>query len=205
MRILIGFLIAGCLLMWSTLSSCNKNVLLSKGNLTFSTDTLVFDTVFTTVGSTTKSIKIYNPDQRSLQIEEIELMGAEQSVYRINLDGVAGHLHTDLLIEAQDSLFIFVEVTLQVNNATNPLIIEDSIRFRTNGKDQYVKLAAWGQDAYFHYSNFQAQIFDFNEGIWPNDKPHVIYGAAIVDSAKNLTIPAGTKIHLHKNRGATRQ
>lgn len=194
MRILIGFLIAGCLLMWSTLSSCNKNVLLSKGNLTFSTDTLVFDTVFTTVGSTTKSIKIYNPDQRSLQIEEIELMGADQSVYRINVDGIAGHLHTDLLLEAQDSLFIFVEVTLQVNNATNPLIIEDSIRFRTNGKDQYVKLAAWGQDAYFHYSNFQAQIFDFNEGIWPNDKPHVIYGAAIVDSAKNLTIPAGTKI-----------
>jgi hypothetical protein len=199
MRILIGFLIASCLLMWSTLSSCNKNVLLSKSNLTFSTDTLVFDTVFTTVGSTTKSLKIYNPDQRSLQIEEIELMGADQSVYRINVDGLAGHLHKDLLLEAQDSLFIFVEVTLQVNNTTNPLIIEDSIRFRTNGKDQYVKLAAWGQDAYFHYSNFQAQIFDFNEGIWPNDKPHVIYGAAIVDSAKNLTIPAGTKIHLHKN------
>jgi hypothetical protein len=199
MRILVGFLVSCCLLLWGTLSSCNKNVLLSKTNLTFSTDTLVFDTVFTTVGSTTQSFKIYNPDQRSLQIEEIELMGGANSVYRINVDGSAGDLHKDLLLEAKDSLFIFVEVTLQVNNSTNPLIIEDSIRFRTNGKDQYVKLAAWGQDAYFHYSNFQSQIFDFNEGVWPNDKPHVIYGAAIVDSAKTLTIPAGTKVHLHKN------
>ena len=154
MRILFGFLVACCLLFWGTLSSCNKQVLLSKSNLTFSTDTLVFDTVFTTVGSTTKSFKIYNPDQRSLKIEEIELMGGENSVYRINVDGTPGALHTDLLLEAKDSLFVFVEVTLQVNNTTNPLIIEDSVRFRTNGKDQYVKLAAWGQDAYFHYSNF---------------------------------------------------
>jgi hypothetical protein len=38
-----------------------------------------------------------------------------------------------------------------------------------------------------------------NEGVWPNDKPHVIYGAAIVDSAKTLTIQAGTKVYLHKN------
>lgn len=79
------------------------------------------------------------------------------------------------------------------------MIVEDSIRFRTNGVDQYVKLAVWGQDMYFHYSNFQAEIFDFNEGVWPNDKPHVIYGAAIVDSAKTLTIPEDTKVYLHKN------
>ena len=181
------------------LSSCNKQILLSKANLTFSTDTLVFDTVFTTVGSVTKSFKIYNEDLRSLKIDEIELMGGSSSVYRINVDGKSGTLHKDLILESKDSLFIFVEVTLQVNNTTNPLIIEDSIRFRTNEKDQFVKLAAWGQDAYFHYSNFQLDSLDLNEGIWPNDKPHVIYGAAIVDSAKSLTIQAGTKVHLHKN------
>ena len=199
MRILFGFLILCAALLWSSLSSCNKQVLLSKSNLNFSTDTLVFDTVFTTVGSTTKSFKLYNPDQRSVQIEEIELMGGANSVFRINVDGAAGPKHEDLILEAKDSLFVFVEVTLQANNSTNPLIIEDSIRFRTNGKDQYVKLAAWGQDAYFHYSNFQLDSLDFNEGVWPNDKPHVIYGAAIVDSAKTLTIQAGTKVYLHKN------
>ncbi|MEN9742828.1 MAG: hypothetical protein RLZZ65_633 [Bacteroidota bacterium] len=185
--------------LWGSLSSCNKQVILSKSNLTFSTDTLVFDTVFTTVGSTTKAFKIYNPETKSLKIDAIELMGGANSVYRINIDGVPGDAKEEIILEGKDSLFIFVEVTLNSNGGNQPLIIEDSIRFQTNGKNQYVKLAAWGQDAYFHYSNFQAQIFDLNEGTWPTDKPHVIYGAAVVDSSKTLTIAAGTKVYLHKN------
>jgi hypothetical protein len=179
--------------------SCKKNNLLSKKNLEFSVDTLVFDTVFTTVGSTTKQFKIYNKESKTVQIDQIELMGGQNSPFRMNVDGNMGTSMSNLRIEGKDSLFVFVEVTLDINSQTLPMIVEDSIRFRTNGKDQYVKLAVWGQDMYFHYSNFQAEIFDFNEGIWPNDKPHVIYGAAIVDSAKTLTIQAGTQVHLHKN------
>ena len=199
MRFISMVLVLLGLSLWGSLSSCNKQVILSKAHLEFSTDTLVFDTVFTTVGSTTKALKIYNKDQKSLKIDAIELMGGAQSVFRLNIDGVPTDLQEDLILESQDSLFIFVEVTLNSNGGNQPLIIEDSIRFRTNGKDQFVKLAAWGQDAYFHYTNFQDTIFDLNEGVWPNDKPHVIYGAAIVDSSKTLTIPAGTKVHLHKN------
>jgi hypothetical protein len=110
-------LISFCLLLlglsfWGSLSSCNKQVLLSKSNLEFSTDTLVFDTVFTTVGSTTKAFKIYNKDQKSLKIDAIELMGGAQSVYSINVDGVPADIHEDILLEAQDSIFVFVEVTL---------------------------------------------------------------------------------------------
>lgn len=199
MRLIYLVLVVLGFSLWGSLSSCKKQVILSKAHLEFSTDTLVFDTVFTTVGSTTKALKIYNKDQKSLKIDAIELMGGAQSVFRLNIDGIPADLQEDLILEAQDSLFIFVEVTLNSNGGNQPLIIEDSIRFRTNGKDQFVKLAAWGQDAYFHYTNFQANIFDLNEGVWPNDKPHVIYGAAIVDSSKTLTIPAGTKVHLHKN------
>ena len=62
----------------------------SKENLTFSVDTIVFDTVFTTVGSTTKQFKIYNPSSKSIQIDEIELMGGDQSPFRLNVDGEKG-------------------------------------------------------------------------------------------------------------------
>ncbi len=172
--------------------SCKKNNLLSKKNLSFSVDTLVFDTVFTTIGSTTKQFKIYNKESKTVQIDEIELVGGESSPFRMNVDGLMGTKMTNIKLEGKDSLFVFVEVTLDINSQTLPLIIEDSIRFRTNGKDQYVKLAVWGQDAYFHYK-------DLNEGTWPNDKPHVIYGYAAVDSAKTLNIQAGTQVHLHKN------
>ena len=159
--------------------------------MSFSVDTVVFDTVFTTIGSTTQNFKIYNNENKPLRINEIELMGGSSSPFRINVDGLIGTNFNDLEIEQRDSLYVFVEVTLDINNQILPLVVEDSIRFRTNGVDQYVNLAVWGQDAYFHYN-------DLNEGIWPNDKPHVIYGYAAVDSAKTLTIPAGTNIHLHK-------
>ncbi len=174
------------------LGSCGKKNFLSKKNLEFSIDTLVFDTVFTTIGSTTKQFKIYNRENKPLKIEEIELMGGANSPFRLNVDGNMGSSLKNIEVLANDSLFAFVEVTLNVNGEILPMIVEDSIRFRTNGKDQYVNLAVWGQDAYFHYK-------DLNEGTWPNDKPHVIFGYAAVDSAKSLNIQAGTQIYLHKN------
>ena len=180
-------------------SSCKKPVVYSKGNLGFSKDTVLFDTVFTTVGSTTKRLKIYNESNLTLKVEEVELMGGENSPFSINLDGISGRSFSDIDLPKNDSLFMFVEVTLSVNNGTLPLIVEDSIRFRTNGQDQYVPLVVWGQDAYFHVN----EIVSDNEP-WLNDKPHVIYGVAAVgfpgiDSNLTLTIPSGTEIYAHKN------
>ena len=191
-KTIFSFLLFCFLLCATLLSSCKKDLNFSKENLQFSTDTLVFDTVFTTVGSTTQFFKFYNNSKQNLIIDEIELMGGSSSPFRINVDGEKGFFVRDLEMEGRDSLFLFVDVTLSVNNGVLPLIVEDRIRFRTNGKDQFVQLAVWGQDAYFHRN-------DVNEGVWPNDKPHVIYGFAGIDSAKSLTIQAGTDIFLHKN------
>jgi len=187
----LGSLLSAIALAMST-SSCKKDLLLSTDNLEFSVDTVLFDTVFTSIGSITKRFKIYNRSNRPVIVDEVRLAGGSASSYRFNLDGVSGILFQDVRIPANDSLFGFVEVTLGENNLNGPLIIEDSILFSTNGVEQRVLLAAWGQDAYFHYN-------DVNSGVWPNDKPHVVYGFAGIDSAQVLTIPAGTNIYLHKN------
>ncbi len=176
-----------------SVTSCKKPLSYSKGNLDFSADTLVFDTVFTTIGSVTKRLKIYNNSKKTLKIDQIVLVGGANSVFRINVDGSPGTSFADIDLDPEDSLFIFVEVTLDPNNGTNPMIIEDQIRFTTNGTDQFVQLAAWGQDAYFHNKE------SINTETWANDKPHVIYGYVYVDSAETLTIQAGTDIYLHKN------
>jgi hypothetical protein len=174
-------------------SNCKKTELFSKSNVTFSTDTLVFDTVFTTIGSTTKNFKIFNPDVNTIELEEIELMGGKNSPFRINVDGASGTKFTNNMIEGEDSMFVFVDVKLNVNGQNLPVVIEDSIRIKTNGKNQYMHLMVWGQDAYFHYKEI------LKEELWKSDKPHVIVNYAAVDSARTLTIDAGTKIHLHKN------
>lgn len=192
-----------CLTLFTLLFStgCKKINGISNGYLDFSKDTIVFDTVFTTIGSTTQQFKIYNNDNNTVTIEEVELMGGENSPFRMNLDGLSGLTFSNIQIAGHDSLFVFVDVTLKVNNQTNPMVIQDSIRFRTNGVDQYVQLAVWGQDMYYHYSYLGpgTKVFDLNEGTWPNDKPHLIYGGAFVDEDKTLNIQAGTKVYLHKN------
>lgn len=187
--IIIGFTLS--------MSSCKKPLNFSKSNLSFSQDTVIFDTVFTTIGSVTKRFKIYNNDSKTLKIDQITLLGGANSNFRINVDGVSGTNFADLELESKDSLFVFVEVTIDPNNGLTPMVVEDRIQFSTNGSDQFVELVAWGQDAYFHYSYISEGVFDLNEGVWPNDKPHVIYGAAVVDSAKTLQIQAGTDIYLH--------
>jgi hypothetical protein len=185
-------LAAVAFLLGQSVSGCKKPLFNSKGNLEFSEDTLVFDTIFTTIGSTTQQFKIYNKDSRTLNIEQIELMGGANSPFRLNFDGVPGIVFSDIEVLGNDSLFAFVDVTLAVNGQTLPLVIEDSIRFRTNGTDQYVKLTVWGQDAYFHYR-------DDNNGTWLSDKPHVIYDFAFVGPNNSLTIQQDAKVYLHKD------
>lgn len=175
----------------SFLSSCKKDILFSKENLSFSVDTVLFDTVFTTVGSTTKRFKIYNTSNRPVKIDHVILEGGQSSPYRVNLDGVSGVKFSDIVLPANDSLYMFVEVTLGENNDPSIFIIEDKVRFETNGKEQTVQLAAWGQDAYFYNNKYV-------NGDWYADKPHVIYNLAVVPPSQSLTIHPGTRIHMHK-------
>ena len=101
------------------------------GSLTFSTDTIIFDTVFTTVGSITYTLKVYNQNNNPVTINSIDLANQNsQGVYRINVDGVSG-IHTeDIKIAANDSLFIFVEATINAVSGNLPYLVTDSLLFR---------------------------------------------------------------------------
>lgn len=176
--------------------------------LKFSCDTLLFDTVFTTLGSVTKQILVYNPYDKPVKISYIRIGGGMQSMFRINVDGVQSVEHYNKEIAANDSMYIFVKVTVNPTNQSNPLIVNDSIVFSINGNFQKVQLIAWGQDAYYHVPN---KKITFNDGSylsygyagcnlpWANDKPHVIFGYSVVDTDSTLVIPAGTKVHFAPN------
>lgn len=177
-------------------SQCKKDVITMDADayLDFSEDTVLFDTVFTTVGSTTKALKVYNNNRQRISISHIALAGGNSSNFRINVDGVPGVEFRDVEIAAEDSLWIFVEVTVDPNGGNSPMVISDSIIFQTNGNIQDVDLVAWGQDAHFHV----ADRFDSDQ-VWTNDKPHVVYDFVWVDSSHCLTIEAGAQVYVHDN------
>ncbi len=191
--------------------SCNKEddyITSADVKLRFSCDTLLFDTVFTTLGSVTKQIMVYNPYDKPVNISSIRLGGGMQSMFRITIDGVQSVDKYNTEIAAKDSLYIFVKVTINPNNQSNPLIVNDSIIFTVNGNIQKLQLVAWGQDAYYHVPNKKI-IFDDGSYLsygyagcnlpWANDKPHVVYGYCVVDTDSTLIIPAGTKVHFAPN------
>ncbi|MBI5218820.1 MAG: hypothetical protein HY958_07815 [Bacteroidia bacterium] len=180
----------------SALYSCKKDnfIIDSSAKLEFSADTLIFDTVFTTIGSTTKQFKIYNRHNQYIRISSIYLANGTQTHFRLNINGLHASKVNNVEIPPKDSLFVFVEVTLNPTNQNNPLTIVDSVVFVTNGNKQDVKLVAIGQDV--HLVN--AEILR-NDTVWNNEKPFLIYNSMLVDTLKTLTINAGCTLYFHRN------
>ncbi len=173
--------------------SCKKDTILDdpSAKLELGTDTLTFDTVFTTVGSTTKFMKVFNRNNQPIEVSAAFLAGGEDSQFRLNIDGESRVSAEDIVIEANDSLYFFVEVTVDPNEETLPYLISDSIMLETNGNIQTVRLLAYGQNANF-YGN--VEICD---EVWTNELPYVLYDIILVPPDCNLTIEPGTRIYSH--------
>ena len=127
----------------------------------------------------------------------------------MNVDGQSGSEVRDVLLAGKDSLFVFVDVTIDPNSGeVLPFLVEGQIEFITNGNTQNVDLIAYGQEAFFITPNrFPGNIPDYkiiNNGYdttWDNTLPIVVYGYAVVDSNQFLQIQEGTQIHFHANSG----
>lgn len=158
-------------------------------------DTVRFDTVFTTIGSTTQHLKIYNRFNQKILISSIKLAKGQLSNFRLNINGVSANEVQNLELAPYDSLYIFVEVTINPSGQNLPLVVKDSIEFVTNSNRQNVKLVAWGQD----FKLIRKQTL--KNTTWTKEKPYLVYNYAYVDSNSTLTIEPGTKIYFHKDAG----
>ena len=131
------------------LFSCSKEDEISyNGKLDFSNDTIA-DTVFASIGSITKTLTIYNNNSSDIY-SNISIRGISAANFEMNIDGVPGNNQNDILIPKKDSIFIFIEVTVNPSSNTTPCILSDSLIFETGNNIQSVKLVAWGQDAHFY-------------------------------------------------------
>tara|TARA_R110002049_G_scaffold186379_1_gene354668 strand:- start:90 stop:1655 length:1566 start_codon:yes stop_codon:yes gene_type:complete len=216
----------GLLILWS---SCRKDFefTASTGTLEFSRDTIYLDTVFTNIGSSTYNLKVYNRSNNDILIPSLKLGLGEASNYRLNVDGLAGKVFENIKLLAKDSLFIFVETTIDINNFPNPdgtFLYTDKIEFDSNTNLQSVELVTLVKDAVFIYPNrdnttkvietltlnvagelleteLQGRELLPSELIFTNEKPYVIYGFATVPPNQTLNIAAGARLHFHENSG----
>lgn len=177
-------------------NSCKKDSFITSpdARLRISSDSLKFDTVFTSTGSVTQSFKIVNENDQPLRLSSVKLMGGNTSSFNININGVASNELNNLDIAANDSIYIFVRLSVNPTSATLPFIISDSIAVNYNNNQRWVQLEAYGQNAHFMNNTLVS-----NPTIWSNDLPYVILGSLRVAEDASLTINPGVKIYIHAN------
>jgi len=179
------------------LHACNDDGYLTSpdAKLQFSADTVTFDTIFTTIGSTTQRFTVHNTYSDDILISRIRLAGGDLSSFRLNVNGEMSNEVFEVEVPARDSIYIFVEVTIDPNGENLPMVVQDSIEFTTNANVQNIQLVAYGQD----FKLIKAATLKTTT--WTAEKPYLVYDYAYVDSTAVLTILPGTKVYFHKDAG----
>lgn len=215
MFFLIGILVTVC--------ACRSDfeTVASKGDLVFSQDTIYLDTVFSTIGSSTFQLKVYNKSNEDISIPTIQLGKGLNSKYRMTVDGMSGNqgkLFENVTILAKDSLYIFIETTINAADA-NPtdFLYTDQIEFDSSVNLQKVALVTLVKDAIFLFpkrlpngsketipvGNKNVEGFYLNDSQlrFTNQKAYVVYGYAGVPSGKTAIFDAGARVYFHSNSG----
>jgi hypothetical protein len=214
-----------------TLSFCSCRsdfeTVASTGELTFSKDTVYLDTVFTNLSSSTFALKVYNHSKNDINIPQIKFAKGLNSKYRMSIDGAQGNqgkMFENVTLLAKDSLYIFIETTVESDSSTpKEFLYTDQIEFDNGVNLQKVELVTLVQDAILLYPNRNAdgttetlpigdeKISGFyldkndpihgNELIFTNKKAYVIYGYAAVPEGETVTFDPGARVYFHANSG----
>ena len=166
--------------------------------LTFSTDTVRIDTVFSTVPSSTRDFWVRNRSGKGLRCTSVRLEGGNQNGFRVNVDGVylsqeQGFKANDIEVRNKDSIRVFVEVTTAVNHGDGPKELNDYLVFALeSGVEQKVVLNAWSWDADFARNKTIESNYTILAG-----KPLVVYGPLTVEEGATLTIAPGATLYFH--------
>ncbi len=208
------------------LASCRKDFdfKTSSGELSFSKDTVYLDTIFTNIGSSTYTLKVYNNENEDIVIPRVGLKNGNTSAYRLNVDGLTGKEFIDIPILAKDSMFIFIETTFDIAaQGETEFLHTDAIEFENTGMTKTVELVTLVKDAVFLYPQtldsgikenlllgldedgneirIEGFFLEDDELDFTNEKPYVVYGYAAVPENSTLTMASGTRVHFHKNSG----
>lgn len=202
---LIFLIVAAVIASWG----CRRNLSFANEGVTlqFSKDTVYLDTVFSGVGSSTYTLRVFNPGDDAVNVDQIALARGAQSYFRMNVNGTSTNEARDVEILPGDSMHIFLEVTANAGGV-NELLYEDSIIFINKDVKQWVNVVTLVEDAHFIYptryfadTEINYSVFSCDTTINGSGKPVVIYGYAVVDAGCKLTIENGARMHFHKNSG----
>jgi len=184
-------------IMWICLVySCRTDVDYSmdpSDGLSFSKDTVSFDTVFTGIGSSSQSLMLYNSNSEAIRFYA-QLAGGTHSPFTFTADGITGDRIDDLEIRSDDSLYCFVSVAITPDGSDDLKTVRDSVIFMLqSGLTQKVLLEACGQNVTVLHSVTFASDTTLMAG-----RPYLVYDTLSVREGAVLTIEPGVELCCHK-------
>lgn len=170
--------------------------------LSFSSDTVAFDTLIATIPSSTKTLAVYNHGDKGLRINEVRLEAGAASPFRINVDGqdisrTADNRATDFEVRRRDSIIVRIEVTVPEQADDEIIKLEDVLTFTLeSGIIQHVPLIVSGRNA-----DFLQGLTLTADTVFTSRRPIVIYDSLVVAPDVTLTLDAGTQLLFHEKAG----
>lgn len=157
----------------------------------FSTEVLDLGQMFTNEPSPTATLMIYNHNSKIINLSSIKMRTGDN--FRINVDGRSGREFTDVEIRPNDSIYVFVEVTIPgTGQSSDPIEAKDYLDVITNGVTRSVEFKATGQDAIrLDHVTYDSDI------TLTADLPYIITGELTVGPEATLTITAGATLYFH--------
>lgn len=188
---IIGLL--GLITLPGILSSCITDSVSTSPHdvLTFSRDTVSFDTVFTDVGTPTARLIVANRAKKGLNITSIRFKDPDTR-FRLNVDGQSGKDFRDVEIRAKDSIYVFIECYIPETEGNEPVLVEDELEFVTNGVTQRVLCEAWGQNV----TRLKGVTIDSDTRLTA-ERPYVVFDSLVVAPEARLSIDPGVKLLFH--------
>ena len=179
------------------LFSCRKADLLSSNKafqLRISSGSILFDTVFTNLNSTLRTVSLHNDNQQAVEVSSIRLKGNAlgYSFYSFSAGGKPGPQIKNLKLAGGDSIILYIKVKIPADEQISVKVEQDSILITTNGNNQGIALKSYGQNVHFIDDTLIS-----SDTHWNAIYPYVINRTLTVANGATLRIDAGSRIYFH--------
>lgn len=144
-----------------------------------------------------QSLMLYNPQKDgALELTSVALRGGAESIFRINVDGMAGHTFTqrDLLrIAPGDSLCVMVDARFVDTQTERTVEREDWLDIVCNGRQQSLRLTVTTCDA-----DELRKVTIASDTLWAGDGlDKLLFDTLTIAAGATLTISEGVTLYLH--------
>jgi len=184
------------------ITACERPILtVNEGDLTFSGDTVMFDSIFTTFQTPTERLVVTNNTRNNINISRIWLEREDASEFSLIIDGIQADELQDHVLPKGDSLHVFITL----KSVEKDMYIEEFINFDVGGNVQKALIRAYVVDAYFFstrtvtdpitgQTSYQIPVIN-SDTTFTGEKSIVIDGPLYVQENVTLTLEFGTHLY----------